>query len=145
MLDEAQGRTLAAVVDRMVPPDDEWAGGVEAGVLDYFREQFARDFAPLVPEYRAGLDALDAEARAACSATAAAFADLSPEAQDDLLRRLEQGSVAVPGAWGGEPQRAARFLRRLAEHVAEGFYTSPTGRRMVGFEVEPKTGAEVAA
>ncbi|HVK04604.1 MAG TPA: gluconate 2-dehydrogenase subunit 3 family protein [Armatimonadaceae bacterium] len=144
MLDDAQERTLAAVTDRMVPPDDEWPGGVEAGVLDYFREQFARDFAPLVPEYRAGLDALDAEARAA-SESAAAFAGLPPEAQDALLHRLEQESVAAPDAWGGEPQRAARFVRRLAEHVAEGFYTSPTGRRMVGFEVEPKTGAEVAA
>jgi|GEM_PF-1846002 len=139
MLTEAQERTLAAVVDRVVPPDETWPdsgwpGGVEAGVLDYLREQFRRDLADLVPHYRRFLDALDAEA------APATFADLPPEAQDALLRRVEQGDVRATGGWGNDLAFAPQFFRRVVEHVAEGFYTSPAGRRMVRFEAEEAAG-----
>jgi gluconate 2-dehydrogenase gamma chain len=136
MLSPPQLATLRAAVDRVIPADDH-PGGWEAGVGDYLLGQFDRDLAPLVPAYRHGLDALDAEAEAVWGAP---FAGLNPAWQDALLARVEAGKTSPSVAWPVEP---VLFFRRLVEHCMEGFYSDQGngGNKdgvawdMIGFEV----------
>jgi hypothetical protein len=134
MLTELHRATLRALVDRLIPPDQD-PGGAEAGAADYILGQFDRDLQPLLPAYRQALDALDAEARAVAGSS---FAQLTLEAQDELLRRVAGGDVTTP--WQTDP---AAFIRVAAEHAAEGFYSDPgnggnhgeVSWRMIGFNV----------
>jgi hypothetical protein len=134
MLAELQQATLRALVDRIIPADD-FPSGWQAGVGDYLVGQFERDLRSQLDRYRAGLDALDAEARAD---TGARFAELDAEHQDALLRRIETGAVTTP--W---PINPAAFFQAAVEHSMEGFYSDPgnggnrdgVSWRMIGFEV----------
>jgi hypothetical protein len=125
--------TLQALVDRIIPAD-EFPAGWEGGVAGYLARQLAGDLRHLRDSYRAGLDALDAEARAA----GAPFIELGPAAQDLLLERVERGVVAT--AWPLDP---AGFFRMAVAHAAEGYYSDPgnggnrdgVAWRMIGFEV----------
>ena len=134
MLTESQRATLRALIDRIIPADD-FPSGWEAGVGDYLDRQFAGDLCHLLDMYRAGLDALEVEARATAEI---GFSELAPDAQDELLRRVELGEVVTE--W---PVDAAAFFRAAAEHAAEGFYGDPgnggnrdgVSWRMIGFEV----------
>jgi hypothetical protein len=134
MLTELQHATLHALVDRIIPADD-FPSGWQAGVGDYLAGQFERDLRPQLDRYRAGLDALDAEAQAS---TGRRFAELDAANQDALLRRIEVGAVSV--AWPIDP---AAFFRAAVEHAMEGFYSDPGNGgnrdgiswRMIGFEV----------
>ena len=134
MLTEPQRATLRALVDRLIPADD-FPGGWDAGVGDYLDRQFAGDLSDVVDLYRGGLDALDVEARTAAGVS---FAALAPDAQDELLRRVEAGEVAAD--WSVDP---AEFFRAATEHAAEGYYGDPgnggnrdgVSWRMIGFEV----------
>jgi hypothetical protein len=134
MLTEPQRATLRALIDRLIPADD-FPGGWDAGVGDYLERQFAGDLCHLLDVYRAGLDALDVEARVTAGIS---FAALPPDVQDELLRRVELGEVVTD--W---PVDAAAFFRAATEHAAEGFYGDPgnggnrgeVSWRMIGFEV----------
>ena len=134
MLTEPQRATLRALIDRLIPADD-FPGGWDAGVGDYLERQFAGDLCHLLDVYRAGLDALDVEARVTAGIS---FAALPPDVQDELLRRVELGEVITD--W---PVDAAAFFRAATEHAAEGFYGDPgnggnrgeVSWRMIGFEV----------
>ena len=134
LFSERQAATLRALVDRLIPPDD-FPGAWQAGVGDYLAGQLVGDLRPLLELYRAGLDALDAEARATASAP---FAALGAEVQDALLGQVEAGAVAT--AWPVDP---ATFFSHAVEHTAEGYYGDPgnggnrgaAAWRMIGFEV----------
>jgi hypothetical protein len=134
LFSERQVATLRALIDRLIPPDD-FPSGWEAGVGDYLAGQFTGDLRPLLDQYRAGLDALGAEAQAACGAH---FAALAAETQDALLGQVEAGTVVT--SWPVDP---ARFFRQAVEHAGEGYYGDPgnggnrdaVGWRMIGFEV----------
>jgi hypothetical protein len=134
MLTELQQAALRALVDRIIPADD-FPSGWQAGVGDYLAGQFERDLRPQLERYRAGLDALDAEAQAG---TGARFAELDAADQDALLRRIEVGAVSV--GWAIDP---AAFFHAAVEHAMEGFYSDPANGgnrdgiswRMIGFEV----------
>ena len=134
MLTELQLATLHALVDRIIPADD-FPSGWQAGVGDYLAGQFERDLRPQLERYRAGLDALDAEAQATDGAR---FAELNTSQQDTLLRRIEVGTVTA--AWPTDP---AAFFQMAVEHAMEGFYSDPDNGgnhdgvswRMIGFEV----------
>jgi hypothetical protein len=134
MLTEQQLATLRALVDRIIPADD-FPSGWQAGVGDYLAHAFERDLSPQLDRYRAGLDALDAEAQAH---TGARFATLDAEPQDALLRRIEAGTVTTD--WPIDP---AAFFQAAVDHAMEGFYSDPgnggnragVSWRMIGFEV----------
>jgi gluconate 2-dehydrogenase gamma chain len=134
MLTARQQATLRALVDRIIPPDD-FPGGWAAGVGEFLARQLAGDLRALLDTYRAGLDALDAEAQAAAGA---GFAELAPGAQDALLRQVEAGAVA--SAWPIDP---AAFFAMAVAHASEGFYGDPGNGgnkdaiawKMIGFEV----------
>ncbi len=133
-LTKPQTATLRALIDRIIPADDD-PGGWEAGVGDYLDRQFAGDLSHLLDLYRAGLDALELEAH---TTAGRGFAELAPAAQDELLHRVEVGDVVAD--WPVDP---AEFFRAATEHAAEGFYGDPGngGNRdgvswgMIGFEV----------
>jgi hypothetical protein len=134
MLTELQHTTLRALVDRIIPADD-FPSGWQAGVGDYLARQFERDLRPQLDRYRAGLDALDAEAQASAGLR---FAELDAIDQDKLLRRVEAGAVTV--AWPIDP---VAFFHAAVEHAMEGYYSDPgnggnrdgVSWRMIGFEV----------
>lgn len=125
-----QQDTLRAAVDRIIPPDDD-PGGWEAGVGDYLARQFAGDLAPLVADYRLGLDRLDTLAQASGEMP---FAALTADAQDTILAAIERGEHSAA---------SARFFALLIEHTMEGFYGDPgngdpsggVAWRMIGFAV----------
>ena len=131
---QPQLATLRALVDRIIPPDD-FPSGWEAGVGEYLARQFERDLRSHVAIYQAGLDALEAEARARAGAS---FAALHSDAQDALLRRIEVGDVIT--SWPIDP---AAFFRAAVDHAMEGFYSDPANGgnrdavawRMIGFQV----------
>ncbi len=112
--------TLRAAVDRIVPPDAETPGGVDAGAVDYLIGQFNGDLASEVPHYEGFLDYVETEAM---TAHGEHFADLSPETQIDVLRKAE----------AHESQK--RFFRRFVEQVQEGFYISSIAWGMIGWKV----------
>ena len=134
MFDEQQLKTLHAAIDRIIP-EDEFPGGVEAGVCDYLLRQLGADLAQLEADYPRFVDALNAEAQAAHGM---GFAALGDAQQDNLLTRVEQGEVRAD--W---PLDAASFFAQFAEHCAEGFYSDPgnggnrdgVSWRMIGYEV----------
>ena len=132
MLSPSQLTTLHSLMDRIIPPDED-PGAWEAGVGDYLARQFAGDLRDSLPTYRAGLDALEAEALLAAHQP---FAALPAAEQDALLRRIEAGDVAHP--WPIDP---AEFFQTVVQHVAEGYYSDPgnggnrdeAAWRMIGF------------
>jgi hypothetical protein len=134
LFSERQVATLRALVDRLIPADD-FPSGWEAGVGDYLAGQFIGDLRSLLDQYRAGLDALDAEAQAIAGMH---FAALEAEAQDALLGRVEAGTVMTP--WPIDP---AIFFRHAVAHAGEGYYGDPgnggnrdaVAWRMISFEV----------
>jgi Gluconate 2-dehydrogenase subunit 3 len=134
MLTPVQLITLNALADRLIPADDT-PGAVEAGAVNYLLHQFERDLAAFEDVYAKGLDSLDQEAQETAGMP---FARMPASAQDELLRRVEQGEVATP--WAFDP---ASFMRHAAEHLAEGFYSDPgnggnnkmVAWQMIGFAV----------
>ena len=131
-----QLKTLEALVNRIIPPD-EYPGGWDAGVGDYLFKQFEGDLQHLLPNYQQWLDALDVESQTVHNAT---FAELNSEVQDSLLVQIEQGQTA--SSWPTSLDPGAFFLV-IAEHCAEGFYADPGNGgnkdmiawKMIGFEV----------
>jgi hypothetical protein len=104
---------LRAVVDRIIPPDEYAPGGSEAGAFDYLVTMLSGDLAQDAENCRAFLTELGSE-----------FATLPVEAQDTELQRLADSDM----------HRA--FFRRLCEYAQEGFYTSPAGMKMIGWEIK---------
>lgn len=113
---DLQDRTLRAMLDCLIPPDD-FAGAVEAGVVDYFERQMAGDLRHLSSRVAEGLDALEGEAQAVRGVS---FADLAPNEQAQLLGEVEAGRVH--GAW---PERSEAFFNLLLNLAAEGYYADP--------------------
>lgn len=124
------------MVNRIIPADD-FPSGWEAGVGAYLLGQLAGDLSGRLADVRAGLDALDEEAR---SGGADGFASLLPAQQDALLSRLERSQVEA--IWPIDP---AAFFELLVTVTIEGFYADPgnggnrdaVAWRMIGFTGQP--------
>lgn len=134
MLSARQMETLHAVVNCIIPPDED-PGGWEAGVGEYLTRQFERDLKGLLPMYALGLDALDAESQAVYRLD---FDQLPTLMKDELLSRIEIGAVVA--LWAVNP---ATFFATVVAHCAEGYYADPgnggniggVSWSMIGFEV----------
>jgi len=122
-LDEELLRTLTAAAEMLYPSEvDGHRAFVERYVLGRIE---ARE------QYRAGV----AEAAAELDAVArdwedAAFASLSRDARDELLRSLGV-DTADPDPNGPISERIRRFV---VNELLFAFYASPTGGRLVGIE-----------
>src|SRR5689334_11771632 len=125
--------TLRALVDCLIPPDD-FPGAYEAGVCDYLERLLRTDLVEDAEFFRAGINAIDAEALAWFDKS---FAQLSPSEQHATLAAIESG--AVKASW---PIPPSRFFDMLVNTTAEGYYSEPEqgGNRgaiswaMTGFE-----------
>ncbi|MBZ0292763.1 MAG: gluconate 2-dehydrogenase subunit 3 family protein [Anaerolineae bacterium] len=134
MFTELQLQTLQTMVNGIIPADD-YPAGWEAGVGAYLLHQLEGDLQHLLLTYRAGLEALNAEAQAIHANN---FSALSPVDQDKLLASIEAGHVHTK--W---PMNPPMFFRMVVDHAAEGFYSDPgnggnqdeVAWRMIGFEV----------
>jgi gluconate 2-dehydrogenase gamma chain len=115
-LDEA--RTLAAISDQIIPPDQH-PGASWAGVVTYIDRQLCGPFENLQKTYRLGLAGVDQSSR---SLYAKAFPDLDANQQVELLHRLEDGKV--PGAiW--KQASSSEFFQLLIDHTMQGYYGDP--------------------
>jgi gluconate 2-dehydrogenase gamma chain len=151
-LNSHEARTLEAVAARIIPGDESGGGAREAGAVVYIDRLLAGFRKDLRRGYRVGLRELDV---LASQRSGAAFADLSDDAQDDLLRLLLGPEVPGRGPDGSTEPHApgagpsvSDDLRRLAaiirEHTIEGFFCDPAyggNRRMVGWRLVGFPGA----
>lgn len=125
--------TLRAVVDCLIPPD-QFPGAYDAGVCDYLERLLQTDLADHAELFRAGIEAIEAEALARFEKP---FANLSPAEQISTLTAIESGAVKT--SW---PVPPTRFFEMLVNTTAEGYYSEPQqgGNRgaiswvMTGFE-----------
>lgn len=152
-----EGVAIEALVDRLIPPDQQWTGGKDAGCAVYIDRQLAGPYgsshglymrppfmegdeqqgpqSPLTPvmRYRRSLAALDNYCRARF--VGKTFAEIPTDQQDLVIAGLEKGSVQLPGVSG------RGFFDLLLKNAREGFFADPiyggnkdmVGWRMVGF------------
>ncbi|MEZ0172629.1 gluconate 2-dehydrogenase subunit 3 family protein [Microvirga sp. TS319] len=153
---------IEAAVDRLIPPDSQWTGAVGAGVPGYIDLQLAGAYGQgarlyrsgpwdtglpsqgyqlaLTPAqlYRTAIASLDRQLKQHVSSgakNAPAFARLSSDDQDGVLRDLEAGKMDLSGI------PSAVFFETLLANTIEGFFSDPmyggnrdmVGWRMIGF------------
>ena len=118
-----QYRTVEAAASRILPTTDT-PGATEAGVVVYIDRALTEAYPELAPLYREGCRALDRHARQRSART---FADLAPEAQDEVLSSFEAGEAP-------DFRRASLFFETLRKHTMEGFLGEPAygGNRGLG-------------
>ena len=132
--DAAEWRTLRALCDRILPQPPDRAQPVPlAAMVD---RQMVRDrgdghrlagHPPMREVWRRGLAALDAEAQR----QGAAFHALPPEAQDALLRRVQQGDVQAEAWQRIDPRHF--FTARVLHDIPGAYYAHPTAWSEIGF------------
>jgi gluconate 2-dehydrogenase gamma chain len=115
-VDEA--RTLAALVDQIIPPDQD-AGAVWAGVVNYIDRQLCGPYQNLQIVYRRGLACVDQTSQ---SLYGRLLADLESNQQIELLHRLEDGKVQG-SVW--KQLSSAEFFSVVTDHAMQGFYGDP--------------------
>lgn len=115
-LDEA--RTLAAISDQIIPPDQD-PGASWAGVVNFIDRQLCGPYKNLQSAYRRGLAGVDESSRILHGKV---FADLSSEQQIAVLHQLENGKAA--GAIWNQAS-SAEFFGYLVDHAMQGFYGDP--------------------
>lgn len=130
----AQRRTLQALCERVVPqpadrPPVPVAALVQLKVRDRHGDGYRDARLPPLPQaWAIGLDALDAEARAACGR---AFADLDDAAQDALIAAMQRDELHSP-AWHSMPA-AIFFSHRVVHDISAAYYSHPTAWNELGF------------
>jgi len=115
-VDEA--RTLASMVDQIIPPDQD-AGALWAGVVNYIDRQLCGPYHNLQETYRKGLAGVDQSSN---SAYHRLFADLDSSSQIAVLNLLSEGH-ASGSAW--KQISSASFFELVVDHTMQGFYGDP--------------------
>lgn len=145
-----------AAVDRLIPPDDDWPGASDLGVVDFLDDQLAGSFgrgdrwymqgpwekgtdtqgyqSRFAPAglYRKAIAAIDAHCQTGFGGH---FAELSGDQQDEVLRGLDDGKIELKGVG------AKTFFDLLLQNTIEGFFGDPvyggnrdmTAWKMIGF------------
>jgi gluconate 2-dehydrogenase gamma chain len=115
-VDEA--RTLAAISDQIIPPDQD-PGAAWAGVVNYIDRQLCGPFHSLQQMYRRGIAGVDQTSR---SIYGKAFADINAQQQIDVLHRMEDGQ-APRAIW--KQASSPEFFALLVDHTMQGYYGDP--------------------
>jgi len=127
-LTRSQRRTAAALCDVIIPADEHSVSASSAGVVDFLDEWVSAPY-PTQQQDRAllleGLLWMDAEAS---RRFAKQFADLDESSQRAICDDVCYEKQAQPQFAG-----AARFFARYRDLTAGGFYTSPEGRKDLGY------------
>ena len=115
-VDEA--RTLAAISDQIIPPDQD-PGAAWAGVVNYIDHQLCGPFVDLQPTYGRGIAGINESSRLLYGN---AFVDLSAQQQIEVLHCLESGQA--PGAiW--KQSSSSGFFGLVVDHTMQGYYGDP--------------------
>lgn len=136
----AEWALLCALVDRLIPPDAEGPGALEAGVHEFIDLQMNTPYAfgklwymqaPFVaaPDefgyqfhmaprelYRSALGGL---AQAVLQKAGKAYAELPALERDAIISQLEKGTLAI----GEVP--SALFFKQLLQNTREGYFSDP--------------------
>ncbi len=156
---EAEAAAVEAIVDRLVPADNLSIGGKEAGCAVFIDHQLAGfygtfdrlymqgpfqagtpeqgDQSPLVPQqrYRIGLAALEEYTQATFKKS---FKDLDAGQQDELLKGLESGKIALDSASYKNQIDSKLFFAIVLKNTMEGFFADPIyggNRNMVSWKM----------
>jgi len=117
-LQEAEVEALDAVLDRIIPGDED-PGARAAGIIYFVDRQLVGPYRRYQQDYRNGLKNLQATCEVLHGEP---FLALSPEDQTAFLERLERNDVPS-GIWS-EPS-ASSFFNLVVDHAMQGFYGSP--------------------
>ena len=115
-VDEA--RTLAALCDKIIPPDED-PGAAWAGVVNYIDRQLSGPLERLRHAYRQGIAAVDKSSRVLYRRD---FPTATAQQQIELLTLMEQGRAPAE-AW--KQIGSAEFFDLLVEQTMQGFYGDP--------------------
>lgn len=109
-------RLLAAATDRIIPSDNQSAGGAQGGSLAYIVRHLKAggNLEGFRVDYHTFLAKLEREG----------FLSLGSDEQDAILSQMEQ-----------EGAETGHFFRLFAEHSQEGYYTNPQNWPGIGFVV----------
>ena len=107
-----QRRILEAMIDRLIPKDENGPGAVECGVAVYIDRSLADYLAAEKADFLNGLAALDAYSRRSQNQP---FAELSPDKRDAVLTSLDGNQV--PNLRG--------FFNRVRRLTLEGMFADP--------------------
>ena len=113
-----EARTLAAICDQIIPPDED-PGAAWAGAVNYVDRQLCGPLRHLRKSYRQGIAAVDKSSRLLYGAP---FVDLAETQQVELLSLMEQGR-APKEAW--QQSSSEKFFALLVDHTMQGFYGDP--------------------
>jgi gluconate 2-dehydrogenase gamma chain len=138
-----QARTLAALCDQIIPPDED-PGAAWAGVVNYVDRQLCGPLQHLRDSYRRGIAAVVESSRLLHRAK---YEDLTPEKQIELLTMMKQGR-APAGAW--KEISSIQFFELLVQQTMQGFYGDPrhggnregTAWKMLGIPYPPIRGRQ---
>jgi len=127
-LDKAQRRIAAALCDVIIPADLSSPSASSVGVVDFLDEWVSAPY-PGQQEDRVlileGFLWIDAEAS---RRFAKQFADLGESSQHAICDDICHENSAQPRF-----AKAAKFFARVRDLTAGGFYTSPEGRKDLGY------------
>jgi gluconate 2-dehydrogenase gamma chain len=137
----AEGRTIEAIADRIIPPDPQTPGGKDAGCAIFLDRQLAGPYGcrdglytrpPFQPgaknqgpqsaegpagQYRKWLAALDQAVGR--KSPGKVFADLADDAKDEVLKGLDSGDIKLDGSDG------KAFMEQAVKDLQMGFFADP--------------------
>jgi Gluconate 2-dehydrogenase subunit 3 len=127
-LTAAQRRLAAVLSDIIIPPDDYSPSASSVGVVDFIDEWVSAPYPDCQRDRPIVLDGftwLDAEAQ---RRSGKEFADLDCAGQLGICDDICSESRVTP-----ERRAGARFFARYRDLTAAGFYSSPVGRKDLGY------------
>jgi gluconate 2-dehydrogenase alpha chain len=130
VLTQAEADTLAAILERLFPADENGPGATEIGVLEYVDRALAGPYAHARDAYRLGLFAIN---QASIHRFQIGFGQASSDQQDSLLIELEEGRVREFDAIA-----AKEFFELVRAHLQEGLFSDPCyggNRNKAGWKV----------
>ena len=113
-----EARTLAAICERLIPPDQD-PGAEWAQVVNFIDVQLCGPYRKAQDFYREGLASVDETAR---SQFGKVFAELGEERQTNILVALEKGNTSKIIWKNVEPRW---FFETVLSHTMQGFYGDP--------------------
>ncbi len=117
-LSQSQHALVTAMLDRLIPPQDDMPGAGEVGVADYL-DSIAAGSGQLARLFSRGLQGVEI----AAARLGPGFDGLSGDQQDEVLRGVESANP--------------EFFDRLVAHTYNGYYGNPTVVEALGIDPRP--------
>ena len=114
----AEARTLAALWDQIIPPDND-PGAQWASVVNYIDIQLCGPYTDLQSVYRDGLAALD---KFSTTKFGHDFASLAADTQLTLLKSIDLATTSPEKTIAAAQQS---FFHLVIDHTMQGFYGDP--------------------